>query len=182
LQIKKLEKRSKKIRRKNLLKLEFFLLKLILFVLPLYVIMQFGLPLLSVFLLPAQIFLAWATHSMLALFGFPVILNGVYLIMRSGLELFVVEITADCTAWKSMYILTALVFATPISNLTKKTRFLALWLPIVFFVNYLRILTTVLIVLIAGFQYLGVVHTILWREGMIVLIIAIWYLWFRGKI
>lgn len=178
----KMEKKFKKIERQKLLGIEIFLLKMILLAIPLFAIAEFGMPLLSVLLQPVQNFLAWATYSLLAAAGFQVAWNGVYIVMLSGAELFTVEISADCTAWKSLYALAALVVATPISNLAGKAKFLAVWMPVVFVVNFARIASTVMIGLLFGFRYLEVVHTVLWREGLIALIIIIWYLWFRGKI
>jgi exosortase/archaeosortase family protein len=178
------KKKFKKIERKKLLNIELFLLKMIILAIPLFAISEFGMPLLSMILWPVQNFLAWAAYSLLSAAGFHVAWNGVYVVMLSGAELFTIEISADCTAWKSLYALAALVVATPISNsnLAGKAKFLAVWLPVVFVVNFARIASTMAIGLLFGFRYLEVVHTVLWREGLIALIIIIWYLWFRGKI
>jgi exosortase/archaeosortase family protein len=61
----------------------------------------------------------------------------------------------------------------------KKIKFLAFGLPFLFFLNFIRILTTILIAINYGFQYFEVVHTLLWREGLILAVVLIWYMWLR---
>lgn len=90
-----------------------------------------------------------------------------------------VQISWDSTGWKSMYALLALTLATPLSNLKRKARFLAIGIPSIFLLNYLRIITTILISLNFGIQYFEVIHTLLWREGLIIAVVAIWYLWLK---
>ena len=90
-----------------------------------------------------------------------------------------IDISWDSTGWKSMYALTALILSTPISRISRKIKFAAIGVAIVFFINYLRILTTILISANFGFNLFDIVHTVLWREGLILIIIGLWFVWLR---
>jgi len=88
-------------------------------------------------------------------------------------------ITWDSTGWKTLYALAALAIATPSVSMKEKLRFLAVGLPFLFVLNFTRILTTIIIAINYGFQYFDVVHTLLWREGLILAVVLVWYMWLR---
>lgn len=88
-------------------------------------------------------------------------------------------ISWDSTGWKSMYALAALAIATPLIAWKRKWKFITIGVPLVFVINYLRIVTTIVISLKFGWQYFDVVHTVLWREGLILAVVAIWFVWLR---
>ncbi len=170
---------SKKIleRRKKLLATLIFLIKLNLLAIPLYILLyiDFSLP-------PLQTFLAFSISSTLSFFKFPVTSEGknifVFLKEEENYKIIPFEISMDCTGWKSMYLLTALVFASSF-NLKRNLKILAISLPILFIINFLRIVSTIAIALIFGFEFFEITHNILWREGTIFIVILIWYLWLR---
>ncbi len=74
----------------------------------------------------------------------------------------------------------ALVFASGVGTLRHKLRFLALALPLVFFVNFLRVFTTVVFSIQFGFQNFDFVHGFLWSGLMVAFVVATWY-WFFCK-
>jgi exosortase/archaeosortase family protein len=86
-------------------------------------------------------------------------------------------ISWDSTGWKSMYALFSLALATPIVTYRKKLRFLIIGLPTIFVLNILRIVTTIILSINFGEQYFEVVHTVLWREGLIFAVVGIWFFW-----
>lgn len=107
-----------------------------------------------------------------------------------------IVISADCIGWKSVLLFLALVLATPIKvkakvkglknkikNFFPKTKFNALiiGIPIIFAINFLRILTTILIGYYFGISYFNIAHTLLWREGLIFAVLLIWFLWLRKE-
>lgn len=164
-------------RRKKLLAILIFLIKLNLLVIPLYILLylDFSVPQL-------QIFLASSISSTLSFFKFPVISEEknlyVFLKESESYKIIPFEISMDCTGWKSMYLLFALVFASSF-DLKRNFKFLIISLPILFIINFLRITSTIAIALTLGFEYFEVTHNILWREGMIFFVIFIWYIWLR---
>lgn len=168
-------KKRKKIlkRRKLLFSILWFLVKLNILVIPLYLLLvtNFSLP-------PLQNFLALALGNTLNFLGYQATVEGYYIGMVFGFTLATFEINMDCTAWKSMYLLAALAIASPAKQ-KKKLKFLAIAIPFLFIMNFIRILTTILLAFQYGFQYLNIVHTFLWREGMIFIVLAVWYIWFR---
>jgi len=159
--------------RKKLISILWFIVKFNLLAIPLYILIYLNFSLPSV-----QIFLTNMLTKTLQLMGYQVSSEGFLLTLLSNNEIMRIEISMDCTGWKSMYLLAALIFVTP-SKLKKKTKFLVFSLVFLFFVNFIRILTTILLSFRFGFQYLDIIHTFLWREGLIFVVIALWYLWLR---
>jgi len=164
-------------RRRKLLATLIFSIKLNLLVIPLYILiyLDFSLPSL-------QNFLAYLISLTLSSLKFPVASEGknifIFLTESESYRIIHFEISMDCTGWKSMYLLTALVFASSF-ELKKNLKFLAITLPFLFIINFLRIVSTIAIALIFGFEFFEVTHNILWREGMVFIVVIIWYLWLR---
>jgi exosortase/archaeosortase family protein len=152
---------------KKLIKVLFFLLKFNLLAIPLYVVLYFNFS-----FPPLQNFLAYLVFQALEILGHKVSLNEYFLVVENFPE--IIEVSWDSTGWKSLYALVALVLATPLSNFRKKVKFLILALSILFLINYVRILTTILISIKFGFKYFEIIHTFLWREGLIFAVVAIW--------
>lgn len=164
-------------RRRKLLATLIFSIKLNLLVIPLYILiyLDFSLPSL-------QNFLAYLISLTLSSLKFPVTSEGknifIFLTESESYRIIPFEISMDCTGWKSMYLLTALVFASSF-ELKKNLKFLAITLPFLFIINFLRIVSTIAIALTFGFEFFEVTHNILWREGMVFIVVIIWYLWLR---
>jgi exosortase/archaeosortase family protein len=155
---------------KKLIGILWFLVKFNLLAIPLYLIIYMNLTLPAV-----QSFVANSVHTILSALGYMSELNG-YMI---NFPIVSVEITFDCTGWKSVYALFALVVATPSVLWKKKLKFLAVGLPAIFVINILRIVTTLAVVMSFGIEYLEVAHNILWQEGLILAVLGIWYFWLR---
>lgn len=92
----------------------------------------------------------------------------------------VLAIGEPCTALRSVLAFTALVIASPKKWSNKKSALLLL--PFIYEANILRIVTLALVGLITP-SMLELVHIILWREGMLLLIIGLWIYWLnRGDL
>ncbi|MHA1743340.1 MAG: archaeosortase/exosortase family protein [Candidatus Heimdallarchaeota archaeon] len=168
----------KKKLRKKLWTVALFLLKFNLLAIPMYLVLWWNLS------YPAlQNFLTVLTYKTLVFLGYDASLvktqTSIVPLISFSEELPKIGISWDSTGWKSLYALTALTIATPFTTLKKKGKFLAVALPFLFLLNFFRILTTILIAVNYGFQYFDVVHTLLWREGLIFAVVAIWGLWLR---
>jgi exosortase/archaeosortase family protein len=172
------EKMKRKLNEK-LLKILWFLIKLNILVIPLYLViyLDISFPLL-------QDFLTSSLHFILSKFNSNISFKDHFLYIpfktEKGLQIETFEISFDCTGWKTMYLLFALVLATP-SKLNKKFKVLVIGLPFLFLLNFIRILTTLLFVMSFGLSYLEIVHTFLWREGLILAVAAIWYIWIKKE-
>jgi exosortase/archaeosortase family protein len=129
---------------------------------------------------PLQNLVASLTYTALKGLGFQTDISMYVLRIVSSQGMQIVEISMDSTAWKSLYALAALVIATPDKKWKEKIKFLAFGLPVVFAINILRIVTTIALCATYGFQYFDFVHSLLWREGMILAVVALWYAWLRG--
>lgn len=168
----KIQKKKNLILRKKLKTVAWFLIKFNLLAIPLYLVMYFNFT-----FPPLQNFLATLSSYGTKLFGYHLTQDGMSLYSSSRQ----IEISWDSTGWKSMYALAALVIATPVSDWNKKIRFLFIGVPLVFLINYLRITSTILVSLKFGFQYFDIIHMFLWREGLILAVVAIWYVWLRKE-
>jgi len=152
-----------------------FLIKFNLLLLPFYAIIYF-----DVSAYPLQIAFADFIASVLKSLNYQVKTSGFYLFI--GKDEYPIDISMDCIGWKSIYSLFALVFATG-GKIKEKLKFLAVWMPVLFVINILRVLITLLVGLNFGIQHIEFIHTFLWQEVMIASIIIIWYFWLKkGKL
>jgi exosortase/archaeosortase family protein len=170
---------KKKILRKKLWAVALFLIKFNLLAIPMYLVLWLNLS-----YPPLQIFLTDLVYGTLNFLGYNATLvtssvSVVPLISISD-NYPKIQISWDSTGWKSLYALAALTIATPSATIKRKAKFLAVVLPLLFVLNFTRILTTILVAVNYGFQYFEIVHTLLWREGLILVVVLLWYLWLRG--
>lgn len=112
-------------------------------------------------------------------FGYDSYSDGSTLNLVSNGILQKIDISWDSTGWKSMYAIAALILATPISKISRKIKFAAIGMAIIFFINYLRISSTILISANFGFNLFDIIHTVLWREGLILAVVGVWLVWMR---
>lgn len=176
----KKRKREKfELSKRNIEKIEMmadFLIKFNLLAIPMYVILLTGIE-----FYPLQIALTELVHGIITALGYEAVKNGIVLTFVNQPFIATVVMGVDCIAWKSMYALAALMLASPVANDRKKLRYIVLGILFVFVLNIARLVTTVLIGYQFGMGYLDIVHTVLWREGMIFAVIAIWLLWIKKQ-
>lgn len=163
--------KKERLREKKLKTILWFLIKFNLLAIPLYIILFLNISFESL-----QILIAYITNETLKLFGYLTTQDGYFITTLIGNKYQLIEISWDSTGWKSLYALTALTLATPVV-LKKKLKFLLIGLPALFLINYIRIVSTLLVAFTYGFQYFDIVHLILWREGLIIAVVVLWYLW-----
>lgn len=171
----KIDSVVKTVDKNRLKKIALFLVKFNLLATPMYLMLYF-----NISFYPLQRFLTLILEKTLNVIGYITVSDGNIMLIE-GFPV-PVDISWDCTGWKSMWALAALVLATPQQLRCRKVKFLLVFLPVLFLLNFARILTTILLSFEFGFQYLDIIHTFLWREGLIIAVIASWYLWLNGKI
>ncbi len=88
----------------------------------------------------------------------------------------VLAIGEPCTAIRSLIAFTALVIASPRPWGAKKKAML--FLPIIYLANIARIITLAFVSLSAPSLF-ELIHILLWREGLVLLIIGLWLYWFN---
>lgn len=151
-----------------------------------------GIPLLWTFYYPVnfyelELFQANAVVSMLKISGLNVVLGDtlspesfmkVPLISVEGLNTDV-GIDMACTGYRSFYAFLALVISSPRVKWKRKGHVLLTGFVIVGLVNILRIFTTILLGLAFGEVFFEIIHTFLWRYGMLALVIFLWYVWLK---
>ncbi len=173
---KKLQRKEKLIDRNKLKLIILFLLRFNILAIPLYAIIYLNLS-----FEPLQALIAQITGALLKLLGYGIVQNNHTITTSIGNVIQNIEVSFDSTGWKSLYALIALALAVPRINLYEKLKFLIVGLPILFALNILRILTTILVALEFGLQYFDMVHLFLWREGLIIAVVVLWYLWLRKE-
>jgi len=170
---------KKKILRKKLWVVALFLIKFNLLAIPMYLVLW-----LDISYPPLQFFLTDLVYRALNFLGYNAALvtspTSIVPLISVSDQFPKIQISWDSTGWKSLYALAALTIATPFATIKGKVKFLAVGLPLLFALNFIRILTTILAAINYGFQYFEVVHTLLWREGLIFAVVLLWYLWLRG--
>jgi exosortase/archaeosortase family protein len=155
-----------------------FLIKILVFAIPLYLILTF-----QGILYPLQGMVSHNVYLVLTSLGFDVVREGFFIGIQ-GENPFVFTISEDCTGWKSMLFLTALVVAVPNIMWRKRAIGLAFGIPLIYLGNLLRILLIVQVQQAYGIGFASLVHDYLWQAGLISLVLLIWVSWliWLGKI
>jgi exosortase/archaeosortase family protein len=159
--------------KKKLIQVLIFLIKFNLLAIPFYILnfLDFSIP-------PLQYLVAFLSHKLLSTIGIQSSLNQNTLIAIKEFKMFFVEISMDCTGWKSFYALSALTLATPKIEIKRKLLFLFISIPSLFFVNIVRIVLTIYFSLIKPESF-ALIHDFLWQWGLILTIIGLWIVWLR---
>ncbi|NIO20380.1 MAG: hypothetical protein GTN76_06475 [Candidatus Aenigmarchaeota archaeon] len=155
-----------------------FLIKILVFAVPLYLILTF-----QGILYPLQELVSHNVYLVLNSLGFQVARDG-FLINIQGGNPFVFLISEDCTGWKSMLFLTALIIAVPSVKWRKRGIGLVFGIPLIYMGNLLRILIIVHIEQVYGLELANLIHDYLWQAGLISLVLVIWVAWliWLGKV
>lgn len=153
---------------RRMLRMLIFLARLVALSLPLYLVMWLGLD-----LYPLQLAAASQSAWLLQALGYQVLRDGTLLTINSG---FVVSIVPDCTGWKSMLFLFALIFAVP-GIAMKKRLWGLLGLPLVWAGNLTRILAGVAAWDLWGVEASLLIHDWLFQAGLVALVLGIWIAW-----
>ena len=150
-----------------------FLVRLIILSLPLYLVIWLG-----VNLYPLQV--AAASHSawVLQATGNNVIQQGTGLMVNSSFEFFIIP---DCTGWKSMLFLFALILAVPGVALTKRLAGLAVGLPLVWLGNLGRIVGVVGSQALWGTDAAMLIHDTAFQLGLVAMVLGLWLCWLRWE-
>ncbi|MEM5853502.1 MAG: exosortase/archaeosortase family protein [Candidatus Aenigmatarchaeota archaeon] len=157
----------------ELLQILLFFVKLNLLAIPLYILLYINFS-----YEPLQHLVTFLSYKILRAVGFELAMDKTRLIFAKGFELNFVDIDMDCTGWKSLYALIALTLATPSMSWKKKSIFLSISLPSIFFFNIFRIVLCVyLSFLKPGLFYL--IHDFLWKFGLITAVLASWAFWLK---
>jgi len=165
-------------RQKKLMEILLFLLKILIFAIPLHFILVF-----PGILFPFQEMVSMNVHFLLNFMGLEAARDG-FLLTIAGGNPFVFFISGDCTGWKSVLFLTALIFAVP--GVLRKKRFigLAAGMPLIYAGNIIRILVVVGTQQAFGTSAANLIHDYLWQAGLIALVLVIWISWlvWAGKL
>lgn len=148
-----------------------FLLRLLALSIPLYLVIFLALDLTSL-----QLSVAGATSWALTSLGWSVQQDGI-LLTANGFNFI---LSPDCTGWKSMVFLFALLFATIGVSLRKRLLGLLVGVPVIYLGNLARVLGTVFIQASYGTETALLVHDWLWQFGLIALVMAVWIIWLKS--
>jgi exosortase/archaeosortase family protein len=150
-----------------------FLARLLALSLPLYLVIWLGID-----LYPLQLAAASQSGWLLQATGYRVVQDGTGLLVNDSFEFFIIP---DCTGWKSMLFLFALVLSVPGPGLRRRMWGLALGLPLVWLGNLTRIWCVVLVQGVWGTETAMFMHNIPLQAGMAALVLGIWIAWLKWK-
>lgn len=171
-------KRFKKMNKgqKRLLESLEFLIRLLILAIPLYIIIWLG-----VSLIPIQAVVASQSGWVLEGMGFQVKQdqNFVTSLSPGDPHPFQFMINDDCTGWKSMLFLFALVFAVPAVTTSKRLWALVFGIPIIWVANIGRVVGVVLAEEAYGVNTALMIHDYLWQLGLIIVVLGIWFVWIK---
>lgn len=159
---------------KKLWNILWFLIRLLILAIPLYLIIF-----LAVDLTPMQVTVAKQTTYILDNLGFNVIQEGYHIIVGTIEDHFYFMINEDCTGWKSMLFLFALIFAVPMIAWKNRFAGLVVGIVIVWIANLGRVVGVVLAERMWGLGFAMSLHDYGYRLGMIAVVLLIWLIWFR---
>ncbi|MBN1896956.1 MAG: exosortase/archaeosortase family protein [Candidatus Aenigmarchaeota archaeon] len=157
----------------KLVRLLLFVVRLILLSVPLYLVIVLGIS-----MLPLQQAVAAHSEWLISASGFDVSSMGLVLVCGPG-EPFTFYIGEDCTGWKSMMLLFALMFATMEAGYRRKLLGLAVGIPLIYAANLLRILAVVFTESLYGYDTAMFVHDWLWQLGLLAVVLVIWLCWLK---
>ena len=156
-------------KQKKLYKIFIFLMKLLILVIPLYLLIWLNLDL-TFF----REQLALQTQWLLRLIGIEAE-RVEYLLVLPNNFLFFIE--KDCLAWKSLLFLSALIIATP-SPIKKKGVGLLLAIPGLYIINLFRLVMTAYYA--SHFpETVWLMHDIGWQFGLLLSVLLMWSLWIK---
>lgn len=130
---------------------------------------------------PLKNFVTSCACSILKFFG-KVACHENYLIILRNQRLYQFEITFDSTGWKALLLISALGLSTSIFKLKERFKFLLIAVPLIFLINLIRIISTVLIATSYGTKTFFEWHELLWSNFFIISIFLIWIGWIFLKI
>jgi len=146
----------------------FFLTKLLALSTPLYLILWLGIDLSFL-----QEIVTRVIYSFLNLTGTPAERYGFSIVFRD----FSFYISKDCTGWKGMLFLMALIISTK-STWKKRLVGFTVGLPAFFSFNLLRILFMIWVGL-SNPVIFYLLHEVLWQLSMIMAVLVLWLMWAR---
>jgi len=147
-----------------------FLLRLLALSAPLYLIIFFAADLSAL-----QLAAAGQSAWLLRVLGWSVSQSGPLLTTGD----FTFLINQDCTGWKSVLFLFALIFAVPGIALKKRLTGLAIGFPLIWLGNLGRILGTVFVQAGWGTETALLAHDWGWQLGLVGLVLGIWLAWLK---
>jgi len=163
-------------KQRRLWELEKFILRMLVLVIPVYLILTFG-----VDLGPAQQEVARESYWLMGPTGFNATLYGTGIIAEfAGKAPLFFTISADCTGWKAMLFFAALVLAVPKRSWVVRLAGLAAGFVAIWVVNLFRVAAVVAVYSSSGIAAAMLVHDWLWQIGMGLAALLLWALWMRA--
>jgi exosortase/archaeosortase family protein len=162
-------------KQKRLWELEKFLLRVLVMVIPVYLILTFGIS-----TLPAQYEVARESEWLMSSMGMEAAQYGTGVIVGvpdKGPFFFVIG--PDCTGWKAMLFFAALLLAVPRRAWRARIAGMALGLSALWVMNVLRVVEVVQVYASSGYWTAMLVHDYLWQVGMGAAALVLWLVWLR---
>lgn len=145
----------------------YFILKMLIFSIPLYIILWTNWE--SVLY---QDFITQQVREILHLMGMATHGGGNQFVLN-GISFM---ISWDCTGWKSIFFLAALIFSTP-SRIKRKINGLVIGIYGLFMINIFRIVILVNLAVTHGVELFNFAHAVLWQLFGGITVLLMWLIW-----
>jgi exosortase/archaeosortase family protein len=151
-----------------------FLIRLIILSIPLYAVLM-----MAIDLSPLQNTVATHSSNLLGFMGYEVAQEGYHIMVGTGAGAFYFMINEDCTGWKSMLFLFALIFAVPGIAMKKRLLGLVIGIPVIWIGNLMRVIGVVVAEAAWGVDFALTLHDYVYRLGLVALVLITWIAWLR---
>ena len=129
-----------------------------------------------------QVLTAKAVSALLSFSGIENHVDDVVITVSHGFT-WNIEIVKDCIGWKSFMAVAGLMFGVRGVRMKRRLTGILVAAPVVYVANIIRIFSSIYVPVVCASNsesVLGMfnsIHQILWQGGLIVIVIAIWWVW-----
>ncbi|MFH0987069.1 MAG: exosortase/archaeosortase family protein [Candidatus Micrarchaeota archaeon] len=127
-----------------------------------------------------RILVAQQTNAVLNAFGINTSQLGHTIFLTTSLgEGIIIDIIPECVGWIGMFAIAALIFAYPRASMKNRLVGLAIFVPLMYLVNIVRLVITVAAGYYGSADNLFFMHSFLWRVLLIVAALGFWVIWIK---
>ena len=160
-------------KQKEMLSVLSFLVKMLILVIPIYVVLYFGIS-----LYPLQETVLNQSVFIFDVSGFRPERDG-FLITVNNTHEFGFAVSEDCTPWKSIWLLISLMIAVPGIGIGRRILGMVAGSVILWAGNLARIFYIVWTEQFVGYDFAMFVHDYFWKAFLVVLVLLIWIIWLQ---
>ena len=158
-------------KQKEMLPILTFLIKMVILAFPIYTVLHFGIS-----LYPLQDAVTGQSILIFNIAGFSPSREDFFITINKTHE-FTFSISEDCTPWKSIWLLVALMIAVPKIKIDRRLAGIAAGSAILWTGNLARIFYIVWAEQFIGYGFAMMLHDYLWKAFLVIIVLLVWVVW-----